>query len=169
MKMDNKKENSICDFVIIATGIKNNLDEFYKILGNNYNDRHMFCIDTSSLEKFETLEDKETDTYTYNIAGKCKFSIYACMLPARGTHYYYNTLLAMSIVNRINCPVRVEDYKNFQLATNIIEISRVLKLYFKIWGYNKDNDDTMEWYIITNGIITDSWLTGQYKLLNYEY
>lgn len=161
---ENKIKNSVCDFVIIATGVKENLDEFYRILNNDYNDRHMFCIYRNSLEKFETLEDEKNNIYTYNISGKCQLSIYACMIPAKGTHYYYNTLLAMSVANKINSPVRVEDYKNCQLATNIIEISRVLKLNIKLWGYNEDNDNLMEWYIINDGIITDNWLTGEYRL-----
>ena len=91
------------------------------------------------------------------ISGYCSLSIYACMLPAKNSHFYNNYIVASYIAKQcVPKDIDLSLYKGFQNATNIIELSRDLKLRIKIFGNNLKND-TMEWYEINNGQITNSF------------
>ena len=142
-----------CDYRLAVAGRRANVDEFVRVMQNNYDKEHMFRV----------FEAAPYDAYDYGmyrkiyVEGYCAWSVYCCMLP--GPYSYYNQWLE----EKDNTKWYNKENNNLGKGTTLLELSQRLSLVIEVYS-TEPGMCFCELYKIVHGkLVTD--LEGWYQEL----
>lgn len=143
-----------CSYRIIVGGRKDNVDEFIRILQNDYDKTHMYRV-------FEAIPQYEDVYGLYkraDIVGDCAWSVEACMLSTPFSYYYDDLKRHQNnqVVDIWNSRTReTEKYEctmeNFK-GTNLLELADKLSLTIYCFSTEPGVGFCEEYRILPEGI-----------------
>lgn len=143
-----------CDYHLIVGGRADNVDEFVRIMQNDYDKIHMYRV-------FEAVESDSTTYGLYkriDIVGNCAWSVCTCMLPGPYSYYDddYNRHKNNEIIKTWNR--QTDEYEDYQatmdnfLGTNLLELADKLGLNIYAYSTEPGMQFSEEYHILPGGI-----------------
>ncbi len=145
-----------CYFDMVVTGRKDNVNEFIRIMQNDYTKTHMFRIFEA-----EVYEREDVGLMSQvKLFGNCAWSVASCMLD--GPITYYNDYI--DAIRR-----HPERYVGFGPGTHLRELSQKLKLAIEVYS-EECGMCFCEWYYFKNGEFLEDQVGNyeEFPLSEYE-